>query len=77
MAENTQVAKEKEAQSKELIAKDFTEGMVIEIKQKEKFGLTFPENYNYTNELMSAMLILQLSNQLLRRSLRCPGGSAR
>lgn len=59
MAENTQVAKEKEAQRKELIAKDFTEGMVIEIKQKEKFGLTFPENYNYTNELMSAMLILQ------------------
>lgn len=59
MAENTQIAKEKEAQSKELIAKDFTEGMVIEIKQKEKFGLTFPENYNYTNELMSAMLILQ------------------
>lgn len=59
MAENTKVAKEKEAQSKELIAKDFTEGMVIEIKQKEKFGLTFPENYNYTNELMSAMLILQ------------------
>ena len=59
MAENTKVTKEKEAQSKELIAKDFTEGMVIEIKQKEKFGLTFPENYNYTNELMSAMLILQ------------------
>ena len=59
MAENTQIAKEEETQSKELIAKDFTEGMVIEIKQKEKFGLTFPENYNYTNELMSAMLILQ------------------
>lgn len=59
MKENTQIAKEKETQSKELIAKDFTEGMVIEIKQKEKFGLTFPENYNYTNELMSAMLILQ------------------
>lgn len=59
MAENTQIAKEKETQSKELIAKDFTEGMVIEIKQKERFGLTFPENYNYTNELMSAMLILQ------------------
>ena len=59
MAENTQIAKEKETQSKELIAKDFTEGMVIEIKQKEKFGLTSPENYSYTNELMSAMLILQ------------------
>lgn len=59
MAENTNVAKSKEAESKELIAKDFTEGIVVEIKQKEKFGLTFPENYNYTNELMSAMLILQ------------------
>lgn len=53
------MAKSKEVESKELIAKDFTEGMVVEIKQKEKFGLTFPENYNYTNELMSAMLILQ------------------
>ena len=49
----------REAESKELIAKDFTEGMVVKIKQKEKFGLTFPKDYNYTNEFMSAMLILQ------------------
>ena len=49
----------KEAESKELVAKDFTEGMVVKIKQKEKFGLTFPKDYNYTNEFMSAMLILQ------------------
>ena len=54
--ENTEI---KEAESKELIAKDFTEGMVVKIKQKEKFGLTFPKDYNYTNEFMSAMLILQ------------------
>ena len=59
MAENTAVAEKKEAESRELVAKDFTEGMVIKIKQKEKFGLTFPKDYNYTNELMSAMLILQ------------------
>lgn len=59
MAENTAVAETKEAESRELVAKDFTEGMVVKIKQKEKFGLTFPKDYNYTNELMSAMLILQ------------------
>lgn len=59
MAENTAVAETKEAESRELVAKDFTEGMVVKIKQKEKFGLAFPKDYNYTNEFMSAMLILQ------------------
>lgn len=59
MTENTSVAEKKEAESRELVAKDFTEGMVVKIKQKEKFGLTFPKDYNYTNEFMSAMLILQ------------------
>lgn len=59
MAENTAVAEAKEAESRELVARDFTEGMVVKIKQKERFGLTFPKDYNYTNEFMSAMLILQ------------------
>lgn len=59
MAENTAVAETKEAESRELVARDFTEGMVVKIKQKERFGLTFPKDYNYTNEFMSAMLILQ------------------
>lgn len=60
MAEKKQeVAEIKETESKELVAKDFTEGMVVKVKQKEKFGLTFPKEYNYTNEFMSAMLILQ------------------
>ena len=59
MAENTAVTEKKEAESRELVAKDCTEGMVVKIKQKEKFGLTFPKDYNYTNEFMSAMLILQ------------------
>ena len=56
MSENTQVA---EVKKRELIAKDFTEGLVIKVQEKEKFGLTFPKDYNYTNEFMSAMLILQ------------------
>ena len=56
MSENTQVT---EIQKRELIAKDFTEGLVVKVREKEKFGLTFPKDYNYTNEFMSAMLILQ------------------
>lgn len=56
MAETTAVA---ENEKRELVAKDFTEGMVLKIKEKERFGLTFPKDYNYTNEFMSAMLILQ------------------
>mgnify|MGYP005959261851 CR=1 FL=1 len=56
MAETTAVA---ESEKRELVAKDFTEGMVMKVREKEKFGLTFPKDYNYTNEFMSAMLILQ------------------
>lgn len=56
MAETTAVA---ESEKRELVAKDFTEGLVLKIREKEKFGLTFPKDYNYTNELMAAMLILQ------------------
>lgn len=54
-AETTEAENEK----RELVAKDFTEGMVMKVREKEKFGLTFPKDYNYTNEFMSAMLILQ------------------
>lgn len=58
--EKNEVTEIKEADiKKELVAKDFTEAMVVRIQQKEKFGLTFPKGYNYTNEFMSAMLILQ------------------
>lgn len=56
MADKNEIAVQ---ESKELVAKDFTESVVVKIKDKEKWGLTFPKNYNYTNELMSAMLILQ------------------
>lgn len=43
----------------ELVAKDYTDALVLKLKEKEKFGLTFPKDYNYTNELMFAMLMLQ------------------
>lgn len=37
----------------------FVDGLVSQLQQKEKFGLTFPKGYNYSNELMGAYLILK------------------
>lgn len=37
----------------------FVDGLVSQLQSKEKFGLTFPKDYNYQNELMGAYLILK------------------
>lgn len=37
----------------------FVDGLVTQLQEKEKFGLTFPKDYNYSNELMGAYLILK------------------
>lgn len=59
MAEEKKNEVAETVEKRELVAKDFTDGLVVKIMEKEKFGLTFPKDYNYTNELMAAMLILQ------------------
>lgn len=52
MAEKKEVAKVEKPT-------DFTELVVQKLQAKENFGLTYPQGYNATNELMGAMLILQ------------------
>lgn len=37
----------------------FVDGLVTQLQEKEKYGLTFPKDYNYSNELMGAYLILK------------------
>lgn len=37
----------------------FVDGLVEQLQEKQKFGLTFPADYNYQNELMGAYLILK------------------
>ena len=37
----------------------FVDGLVVQLQEKEKYGLTFPKDYNYSNELMGAYLILK------------------
>lgn len=37
----------------------FIDGLTLQLEEKKKFGLAFPDNYNVTNALNSAYLILQ------------------
>lgn len=37
----------------------FVDGLVVQLQEKEKLGLSFPSDYNYQNELMGAYLILK------------------
>ena len=61
MAEKkTEVANTKEKEQAGLVVNNaFVDGLVLQLKQKEEYGLTFPPDYNYQNELMGAYLILK------------------
>lgn len=37
----------------------FVDGLVLQLQEKQKYGLTFPKGYSYSNELMGAYLILK------------------
>lgn len=37
----------------------FIDGLCSQLAEKESFGLTFPKDYNYKNELMGAYLVLK------------------
>lgn len=37
----------------------FVDGLCAQLAEKESFGLTFPKDYNYKNELMGAYLVLK------------------
>lgn len=47
------------ANAKLIVNNAFVDGLVAQLSEKEKFGLTFPKDYNYSNELMGAYLILK------------------
>ena len=47
------------ANAKLVVNNAFVDGLVSQLAEKEKFGLTFPKDYNYSNELMGAYLILK------------------
>lgn len=59
MATKNEVAEAGKQQAGLVVNNSFVDGLVVQLKEKEKYGLTFPKGYNYSNELMGAYLILK------------------
>lgn len=59
MATKNEVAEVGKQQAGLVVNNAFVDGLVSQLQTKEKFGLTFPKDYNYQNELMGAYLILK------------------
>lgn len=59
MANKAEVVEAGKQQAGLVVNNSFVDGLVVQLKEKEKYGLTFPKGYNYSNELMGAYLILK------------------
>ena len=55
----TAVATQPQAPTELAINNKYIDGLAEQLAQKQKYGLTFPVNYNVSNALNSAYLILQ------------------
>lgn len=56
---STAVAETGKQQASLVVNNAFVDGLVAQLQEKQKYGLTFPKDYNYSNELMGAYLILK------------------
>lgn len=59
MAGKNEVVEAGKQQAGLVVNNAFVDGLVAQLQTKEKYGLTFPKDYNYSNELMGAYLILK------------------
>ena len=54
-----EIAEAGKQQASLVVNNAFIDGMVAQIDEKVKHGLSFPKDYNYANELMGAYLVLK------------------
>lgn len=59
MANKTQVATVGEQQAAIVINNQFIDGLTKQLEEKCKYGLSFPKDYNLSNALMGAYLVLK------------------
>lgn len=59
MATKNEVAEQGKKNAELVVNNAFIDGLVAQLQEKEKFGLSFPKDYNYANELMGAYLVLK------------------
>ena len=62
MANKTQVATVGEQQAAIVINNQFIDGLTKQLEEKCKYGLSFPKDYNLSNALMGAYLVLKETN---------------
>lgn len=59
MATKQEIAEAGKQQASLVVNNAFIDGLVAQLDEKKKFGLTFPSDYNPSNELMGAYLVLK------------------
>ena len=59
MATKNEIIEKGEKDAQITINNAFIDGLTAQLKQKQEYGLTFPSDYNPTNALMGAYLILK------------------
>ena len=59
MASKSELAEAGKQQAGLVVNNAFVDGLVTQLQEKQQYGLTFPKDYNYSNELMGAYLILK------------------
>lgn len=59
MATKNEVVEQGKKNAELVVNNAFIDGLVAQLQEKEKFGLSFPKDYNYANELMGAYLVLK------------------
>lgn len=57
--QKTAIVEAGQQQASLVVNNAFIDGLSAQLKKKEEYGLTFPKDYNPTNELMGAYLILK------------------
>lgn len=59
MADKKEIIEQSKQQADIIVNNSFIDGLSAQLKEKMKYGLTFPADYNPTNELMGAYLTLK------------------
>ncbi len=59
MATKAEIQEAGKQQAAIVVNNAFLDGLVSQLSEKEKFGMSFPKDYNYANELMGAYLVLK------------------
>lgn len=62
MATKQELAEQGKQNAELVVNNSFVDGLVAQLNEKVKCGMSFPKDYNYANELMGAYLVLKETN---------------